>query len=162
MILFWRKDSSAHTLTVNMCGLLWPSVILKKKVWMSTVHSCVLFFLSFQWQSWKMFSCEWPWGIKLQHFVYSCHKKNPTTTKMQPQQDPSINVLQCMRSMLKHNSRGLDFSFLYVRITVDWRPGQPEDLSLKPALYLEARALLHIVAGGLMCITAVFGWNISK
>lgn len=34
-------------------------------------------------------------------------------SKVQPQKKPSISWLQCIRSTLKHNSRGLDFFYFF-------------------------------------------------
>lgn len=61
---------SADIFTLNIiCGLQ----LLTKKVLVYTVLSYVVF-IPFQWLSWRMFPCEWPWGLKLQN--YSCHWKN--------------------------------------------------------------------------------------
>ena len=72
------------------------------------MDACV-FLPPFQWQSWKMFSCELPKGPKLQHNMCLCQWKkrwNEVPTK-------HISSQQCIKIVLKHNSRGLVFLFFW-------------------------------------------------
>lgn len=64
-------------LFVSICS---PELFRERFLRVQTVPGRVLFLL-FQWQSWGMFSWEWPWGLKLRRYMCSCQWENKKKTK---------------------------------------------------------------------------------
>lgn len=100
---------SAHTFVVICtCGFQ----LFTKRFLVYTVHSCVIF-SSIHWQSWRMFSCELSWGLKLQLVFMLLEKKK---SRSGVHLSAGCNVREVLR-LCRMFHVALIFFFLFVFMT---------------------------------------------